>query len=285
LIEINPSPLEKITFRGRDYFIKRDDLLHEHFSGNKARKFYHFLTNSFPKIDTIISHGSAQSNAMYSLSTLAKMRGWKFLYYVNHLPSYLVAHPIGNYKEALENGMEIIIGKPTKAHYHDNVLFIPEGGAMKEAKEGIKLLAHEINSAFKERKIDIFLPSGTGTTALFLNRYTDFEVYTTPCVGDEAYLRAQFLELEPDREKHPHILNSEKKYHFGKLYREFVEIWVELKECSKIEFDLLYDPKGWLTLLANASHFDNEILYIHQGGLLGNESMLQRYGRKFHENY
>jgi 1-aminocyclopropane-1-carboxylate deaminase/D-cysteine desulfhydrase-like pyridoxal-dependent ACC family enzyme len=285
LIETNPSPIEKITFRDRDYFVKRDDLLHKHFSGNKARKFHYFLTNDFPKIETLISHGSAQSNAMYSLSVLAKMRGWKFLYYVDHLPSYLVKNPIGNYKEALANGMQIILGKPDRVYYHDSVLFIPEGGAMDEAKAGIRLLADEINSAFCGKKIDIFLPSGTGTTALFLQKYTDFKVYTTPCVGDEKYLEKQFLALESVRAYHPTILNSEKKYHFGKLYREFFEIWVELKECTKIEFDLLYDPKGWLALLANASLFDNELLYIHQGGLLGNESMLQRYGRKFHEDY
>jgi 1-aminocyclopropane-1-carboxylate deaminase len=51
-----------------------------------------------------------------------------------------------------------------------------------------------------------------------------------------------------------------------------------------VEFDLLYDPHGWLTLLENPELFDNPLLYIHQGGLLGNESMLKRYERKYNEN-
>jgi 1-aminocyclopropane-1-carboxylate deaminase len=51
-----------------------------------------------------------------------------------------------------------------------------------------------------------------------------------------------------------------------------------------VEFDLLYDPHGWLTLLENPEIFKMPILYIHQGGLIGNESMLARYIRKYGEN-
>jgi 1-aminocyclopropane-1-carboxylate deaminase/D-cysteine desulfhydrase-like pyridoxal-dependent ACC family enzyme len=48
-----------------------------------------------------------------------------------------------------------------------------------------------------------------------------------------------------------------------------------------IEFDLLYDPVGWLILLENPEIFQKPTLYIHQGGLIGNESMLARYQRKY----
>ena len=41
------SPLELHTLRNRKIYIKRDDLLDEDFSGNKARKFYYFLVNDF----------------------------------------------------------------------------------------------------------------------------------------------------------------------------------------------------------------------------------------------
>lgn len=82
------SPIEEISFNNQKYFIKRDDLLHPDFSGNKARKFYYFLKNDFPSIKKIISHGSAQSNAMYSLSVLAKLKGLKFDYYVDHIASF-----------------------------------------------------------------------------------------------------------------------------------------------------------------------------------------------------
>jgi 1-aminocyclopropane-1-carboxylate deaminase len=44
---------------------------------------------------------------------------------------------------------------------------------------------------------------------------------------------------------------------------------------------MLYDPTGWQVLLANVDKLDGEIMYIHQGGVLGNESMLPRYQRKY----
>jgi 1-aminocyclopropane-1-carboxylate deaminase/D-cysteine desulfhydrase-like pyridoxal-dependent ACC family enzyme len=280
LIEIKPSPIQKIEFLDRDIYIKRDDLTHKDFSGNKARKFYHFLKTNYPNIKKVISHGSAQSNAMYSLSVLAKLKGWKFDYYVDHIASYLKNNPHGNYQKALENGMKIYEGNYPDS-FDDCELFIKEGGAMDEAKEGIEILANEINSEFKDKKIDIFLPSGTGTTAFYLQRYTDFKVYTTNVVGSSQYLNKQFLDLNKDEKRYPTILESSKKYHFAKLYREFYDIWIDLKDKTDIEFDLLYDPKGWITLKENIDIFENEILYIHQGGLLGNKSMIKRYRNRF----
>jgi len=285
---ITNSPIEKITFQNRSFLIKRDDLLHQDFSGNKARKFYYYFINEFPMIDTIISHGSNQSNAMYSLSVLAKLKDWKFIYYVDHLPSFLKKSPQGNYKYAIENGMKIIEDndfKNLKLKIKNSQLFISEGGAIQEAQMGIKLLAKEIKEYQKENKIDnlkIFLPSGTGTTALFLQKFLDIEVLTSPCVGDSKYLKKQFLALEKDEKFHPTIIEPKKKYHFGKLYKENYLLWRELQQQTNIEFDLLYDPIGWDTLLQLQSKIENTtLLYIHQGGIKGNITMINRYLYKY----
>ena len=283
MIEINlPSPIEEFYFRNKKYFVKRDDLTHPFFSGNKARKLWFLLHDSLDSIKKIISHGSAQSNAMLSLSYLAKVKNLEFDYYTSHISNFLKQNPHGNYKYALENGMNLMIDNPPST-FSENELFIPEGGYIDKAEEGIKILADEIREWVKEqgKKVDIFLPSGTGTTALFLQKnLPDLKVYTTPCVGSTRYLKQEFLGLSQDESIHPIILDTDKKYHFAKLYKKFYEIWIELKEAG-IEFDLLYDPKGWLTLFYHEDIFKNPILYIHQGGLIGNESMLLRYKRKF----
>lgn len=284
---ITNSSTDKITLFNRNIYIKRDDLLHKDFSGNKARKFHYFLENSFPSIDTIVSFGSNQSNAMYSLSVLAKLKNWNFKYFINHLPSFLKEHPSGNYKYALLNGMELFVDenfKMTKYEQKSNELFIEEGGAIKEASFGIEKLANEIKG-WKEKNniqnLKIFLPSGTGTTALFLQAFLEDEVFTTPCVGDSEYLKYQFSLLEKDESLYPKILNPKKKYHFGKLYNEHFTLWNEIKNSTNIEFDLLYDPIGFDTLREHLERFDGcEILYIHQGGILGNETMKERYLRK-----
>jgi len=290
----NASPVEKHIFEDHSFYLKRDDLLHPDFSGNKARKLHYFLTHDFPDVKKIISYGSAQSNAMYSLSVLAKTRGWEFEYFVNHIADYLKENPHGNYAGALENGMSLHVGRGAPTPTMDKeILFIEEGGRQKEAEYGIKLLAKEIIQWQKEqgiKELNIFLPSGTGTTALFLQKSfmslaeqsrSQIQLFTTPCVGNEEYLKKQFLELETEVKYHPIILTLEKKHHFGKLYKENYKIWLKLQQQTGVEFDLLYDPLGWRVLLAHPEVFSKPILYIHQGGVLGNESMLPRYERKY----
>jgi 1-aminocyclopropane-1-carboxylate deaminase/D-cysteine desulfhydrase-like pyridoxal-dependent ACC family enzyme len=284
------SPIQSIIVNNKPFFLKRDDLLHSDFSGNKARKFYYFLQNNFPNITKVVSYGSAQSNAMYSLSVLAKMKGWEFEYTVDHVADYLKDNPHGNYKAAIDNGMQLTVGRDVPISTSD-VLLIEEGGRQKEAEYGIRILAKEIADWQKEQDIEalnIFLPSGTGTTALFLQKSFNIEyptfnirVYTTPCVGDKNYLKNQFSELEKDENHHPNILSLEKKHHFGKLYKENYKIWLKLHQETGVEFDLLYDPLGWRVLLAHPEIFSKPTLYIHQGGVLGNESMLPRYKRKY----
>ena len=280
------SPIEKINFNNQEYFIKRDDLLNSDFSGNKARKFYYYLVNDFPNIKKIVSFGSAQSNAMYSLSVLSKLRNWQFDYYVDHIATFLKDNPLGNYKFALENGMNIIEERIPDI-FDENTLFISEGGAEKEASFGIEVLANEINSWAKDNHIEnlkVFLPSGTGTTALYLQKYLSFEVLTSPCVGNDEYLKKQFEKLE--QTNYPTIIKTDKKYHFGKLYKEFYEIHNELLKQTNIEFDLLYDSLGWICFekyINSLNNKDYSFLYIHQGGLLGNISMLERYKYKLKE--
>ena len=122
------------------------------------------------------------------------MKNWHFVYYVEHTASFLKENPIGNYRYALENGMNIFEEK-LPDFFDEETLFISEGGAVKEASFGIEVLANEIKLWAEENSIKnlkIFLPIGTGTTALYLQKYLSFEVLTNPCVGDEVYLKKQF---------------------------------------------------------------------------------------------
>lgn len=278
------SPIHEVVFNKQKYFIKRDDLLNSDFSGNKARKFYYYLINDFPDIKKVVSHGSSQSNAMYSLSVLCKLKNWQFDYYVDHTASFLKENPIGNYKYAIKNGMNIIEGN-LPDFFDKEILFINEGGALVQASHGIEVLANEIKLWVNQnniKDIKVFLPSGTGTTALFLQKYLPFEVLTCPCVGNEEYLKKQFEVLE--KKNHPLILKTNKKYHFGKLYKEFYEIHNNLLTQTNIEFDLLYDSLGWICFenyVKQLKEANTTFLYIHQGGIIGNESMYDRYKHKY----
>lgn len=290
------SPVEKINFNGFELYVKRDDLLSHDFSGNKARKFLYFLEHDFPKVKKLVSYGSAQANSLYSLAVLAQQKRWQLDFYVNHIASYLKNNPVGNYKAALDLGANIIEKKDAKGSIHEYVLqhidskdetllFLEEGGRVKEAQYGIEKLALEIIQWAKDKEIEnleVMLPSGTGTTALFLQKYLPFKVLTCPCVGDKEYLMSQFRHLEPNLQNYPTVLIPKKKYHFGKLYTEFYELYKMLKKETHIEFELLYDPLGFLTLQEYLKDKKEQsvTLYIHQGGVLGNPSMCERYERK-----
>ena len=368
------------------------------FNGNKARKLEYFLHAGLGSIKRVVSYGSSQSNAMYSLSVFAKMRGLEFHYVVSNLNSNLAENPIGNFKFALGNGMKIYINKDRRARAkalayelaslkegeiygdeavnltcgsgrngsnlskfnerlgfagmnlsaknmpnsqaeiapnlqnlgrenlnkfdgsaklasanfgefisHKNLnltksadqtssnlsaaqdcfigdsLFINEGVWQPQAEAGFISQARQIEcwADAEGKTVDIFLPSGTGTSAAFLAKHVKFDVYTCSCVGDADYLKSEIEALTPNSKAH--ILQPPKKYHFGDLKPELYQIWREVCEQTGIEFELIYDPVGFLTMMANLGAFKNEILYIHQGGALGNISQKLRYERKFKE--
>ena len=283
------SPFEKHKFRNKGIYVKRDDLLHVDFSGNKARKFHWFLNQDFLHVDKVVSYGSNQSNAMYSLSILAKMRDWKFVYFSDHISDFLKENPVGNYKYALENGMQIFESDERKKdaykHKNETTVLVEEGGRQKEAEYGVKILAEEILDDIKKHNIInpyIFLPSGTGTTALYLQKHLPFKVFTCSCVGSDEYLEEQWRMVEEEDDTiFPTILSSKKKYHYGKLYRELYELWHELRCDMGITFDLIYDPVGWKKFLLHVDDLEGTPIFIHQGGIKGNESMLKRYERKY----
>ena len=168
----------------------------------------------------------------------------------------------------------------------DTTLVVPEGGKAKIAEAGVKQLARELLDWTRlegKKQFVVALPSGTGTTALYLSKHLKphgIEVITCACVGNAEYLTEQFNTLET--ENHPTILSVRDKHHFGRLYQSDYETWNALYDQTNLEFDLLYDPYMWQCLQPwLAENKDKTLIYIHQGGLLGNESMLPRYQREF----
>ena len=113
-----------------------------------------------------------------------------------------------------------------------------------------------------------------------MQKHLSFPVYTCPTVGDSAYLQKQWTMVEPETIHLPIILTAAKKFHYGKLYPELFELWQRLKHEMDVVFDLVYDPVGWSVLLEHLPHLHGTPIYVHQGGILGNSSMEERYKRK-----
>jgi len=275
------TPISKITLDDRIFYVKRDDLYDKYLAGNKYRKLYTLLQTPKQNLKKIISYGGTQSNAMLAIGAMCKQKEWEFIYYSKPISSRQKEQKLGNYFYALELGMKHI--ELENEIYKDyiaslslevdaNTFIVDQGGAVKEAREGVKVLADEIREAKLALRC-VATPSGTGTTALFLAvELPEYKVYTTPCVGDVEYLKEQMSALH-EIPNNLIILEPSKKYHFAKPYPEFLEIHKKLLNAG-IEFDLLYSPAMWKTLVEQ-THED--ILYIHSGGVTGNDSMLSRY--------
>ena len=279
-----PSKITKIVLEGREFFIKRDDLIDPFLAGNKYRKLYTLLQTPSDKFNKIISYGGTQSNAMLAIAAMCKNKGWEFFYYTKPLSQAIKNENFGNFYHAKNLGMQHFEIEHTfyrdfiaslRFNQDEKTFIIDQGGAVSEAKEGLEVLAKEIREQSPHVK-SLATPSGTGTTALFLAlMLPEYKVYTTPCVGDSAYLREQMSALHP-LPSNLIILEPKKKYHFAKPYREFFEIQQKLLRAG-VEFDLIYAPSMWIALLQQTQE---EILYIHSGGVSGNESMLARYRQK-----
>ena len=294
-----PTPFQNISFDDKQFVVMRDDLSHPIFSGNKARKLAYILNSpkKYSHIEKIVSFGGNQSNFMLALSQLAKMMNWKFEYWVKPLPKFLKQNPSGNFQLAIENGMQLfetsqslnlenikkeyspLIDSRSKSRM--TVYFFDQGGRNQGAEIGIKKCAFEIEKYCKTRTIDnysVVIASGTGTTALYLEKYLPNKVYTIACVGDDGYLLKQMNSVDANSNK-PKTLAKDFESNFGQLDIANYGIYKRLLTETNIEFDLLYDPIAWRVLLKNYADLPKPIIYIHCGGASGNISMLNRYKR------
>ena len=283
MLHLSKTPITPFQFRGNLYFIKRDDLLHPHLDGNKGRKFLTLLKTPSGRVEEIISFGSPLANSLGALAFLAHLKGWKLKFYVTYIPPAIKAYPAGNYQKAVELGAEIVETGLRGEKLREYVLnlkgegriVVEEGGRGRVAEEGLFQLAEEIAPFCLQNRLPLFLPSGTGTTAYFLGKRLiplGVEVWTTPVVGGEEYLRKQW-EWLGGGDPLPTIIPPLQKYRFGALYPHLYRLWEELKKGG-VEFDLLYDPIGWDTILA---YNFTSLLYLHQGGKIGNATMMRRY--------
>jgi len=282
------SRTDCIQVREREFFVKRDDLIDPLLSGNKCRKLYRLIQAECKQYKAVVSYGGTQSNAMLSIAALCHQKGWQFHYTSKPAPDHLKRNPIGNLKMALELGMQLhevahdayeSAVLALRLQSDESTLFVPQGGADPMAQQGINILAQEISQWKQQNGIEslcVATPSGTGTTAFYLaTALPDMTVLTTPAVGDKNYLLEQMRCLGAIP-ANLNILEARKKHHFAKPYPELFATYQELISAG-IEFDLIYGALMWHTLLEQMDRFEGTILYVHSGGLIGNETMLARY--------
>lgn len=318
-----PSPVTTCEVRGRRFLVKRDDEwrlggdLGAGISGNKARKLLRFALEG-PRCGVVASMGGHQSNAMVAMAALCRARGVRFVYLAKPVPRWLRKTPSGNFARGLALGLELVpLNAETyrrcanDAAFRDdllrdvvdglddvvqrNVTWLPQGGAAAGAEYGLRGLADEILEI--GRPVNVVLPAGTGTTALFLARHLDkspCRVFAVPCATDARVLKRDMRLLDAETGSlgvFPHILDrplppTEPKFRFGTPSLREWNLWSELRRAG-LFLDLIYAPHTWDVLLRSLEaeeesllDDDSDILYLHCGGVEGVATQLTRYRRE-----
>lgn len=284
--------VDKFCLFDKNFYVLRDDLGEFLLNGNKGRKMHYLLdddnlkkmlTSLSKDNKTIISFGSNQSNAMASLSKFCNIKNLDFIYVTNH--SVKNIYPNSNLDLAIKYGAKIIYSSPEKSvdvakrlAKENGYFLINEGICEDFARYGFLDLANIIKDRF-DSSYDVFLPSGTGTSAVFLQYYLkDFQVFTTPCYSDSEFLEKNIKTL--DENSRLKILNPTQKFVFGGLYDELYDMIMLVNKVSNIEFELIYDSVGFVSIKNNLDKLKQNIIYIHQGGEVGHKSQLLRYQQR-----
>jgi len=296
-----PSPIQRFNFPDGvgaevNFFLKRDDLIHKHISGNKWRKLkYNLLNAEAKKFNTVLTFGGAFSNHLAATVYACKQVGLKSIGVVRGEEVDLENPTM---KFVRKNGMEIFpisreeYNLKTDEGYiqglHEKFgafYLIPEGGANFYGINGAQEIVTEKPEDFKN--IDIVCCSaGTATTisGILASDLFDFKTLCfSPFKGggflkDE--IKKQLLFGFWDEDWVTEKLNSVEvilDYHFGgfgKTKPELIEFVNWIKEETQIQFDLLYNGKMLFAIhdLCKQGYFskNQNVMIIHTGGIQGN---------------
>ena len=276
-IPIIEIPLEK-NIR---LFLKREDLIHPHISGNKYWKLFYNI-NSYlepkPENPFIITFGGAFSNHIaataalgkeFQLKTLGIIRGEELQNKFQENPTLKLAH---------ENGMEFRF--VTREAYRNKesltqilqkefpeALIIPEGGTNDRAVEGIQYMLNSETKSFDYLCTTV----GTGGTVAGISKFAEEnqQVLGFKVVDDDS-LYNRVVELS---KRNNCKLIEAHDGGYGKISDENIRFINVFKEKYGIQLDPIYTGKMMKKIfeLIDDNYFPDgsKILAFHTGGLQG----------------
>jgi 1-aminocyclopropane-1-carboxylate deaminase len=277
--------------------VKREDLLHEHISGNKFRKLYYNLIEAKTKgYDTLLTFGGAFSNHIAATAAAGNEYGFKTIGVIrgdelgNNLNFTIANNPTLRF--AASQGMKFhfvtrsAYREKTSPEFINNLhqLFgdfylIPEGGTNELAVKGTEEILTEVDNEFDY----ICSAIGTGgTIAGIINRSKPHQ----QILGFPA-LKENFLQENIKKYVNKDNWLLIRDYNFGgfaKINQKLVEFINMIYRLHNLPLDPIYTGKMMYGIidLIKKDYFPNKskILAIHSGGLQGKEGMNIRLKQK-----
>jgi len=301
---IAASPLQQLTNPLLDnakvrLFVKRDDLIHPQFGGNKWRKLkYNLIQAKNNNVDTLLTFGGAWSNHIYATAAAGKHFGFKTIGLIRgekHQP----LNPTLSF--AKECGMQLhyldrkqyrqkndTSFKNELLDQYGEVYLLPEGGSNRLALKGCEEIVHETMTQLQQPFDVICCASGTGATlaGLVSAMTTDKNAHKKMAIGFSALKGGEFLSSEVSNllgynaEDNLPSTNwrIESNYHFGgyaKINDDLIHFMKDFQAQYNITLDAVYTAKMFYGLFelikANTFKPDSIIVAVHSGGLQGNK--------------
>ena len=280
---------------GITLWIKREDLLHPHISGNKWRKLkYNLQAAQAQHKSSLLTFGGAYSNHIAATAAAGKEYGFKTIGIIRgeeHLPlnptlSFATAcgmelHYISREKYKLKHeaaylhGLALQFGDPC---------IIPEGGTNNLAVKGCTEIVQDISIDYDY----ICCASGTGGTiaGIIAGLAGDKQVLGFPALKGGDFLQQEIEGLVHNYSGQMYgnwqLITD---YHFGgyaKVKLELVDFIKAFQEQHQIPLEPIYTGKMMYGLydLIKKGFFekDTTIIAVHTGGLQGNAGFRERLG-------
>lgn len=290
-----PSPMQPFKTEATEaaelqVWVKRDDLIHHHLSGNKYRKLkQHFIAFQEGDFSEIVAFGGAFSNLLYSLSFIARESGIPTTYYIRgdgfdrQNPSLATMHRNGvklrflDRRTYREKNKKYILDQILRDHQDAYVL--PEGGSDPLAIPGSREIVTEIENFLTAAPDYIVMDLGTGGT--FAGAMKAIDQKTTligiPVLKGVDWPKTLSPILQEDLSnglgENIELLED---YHFGgfaKYNDKLIHFINDFTQKYGIPLDPIYTGKltyGVLDLI-DKKYFEkgSSVVWVHSGGLQG----------------
>ena len=295
---LHPSPLRRLQSpfleqANIQLYVKRDDLIHPQFGGNKWRKLKYNLEYAREKqFDTLLTFGGAWSNHIYATAAAGKYFGFSTVGLIRgeeHKPlntTLSFAKDCGmqlHYINRTEyrHKAEAAYQNKIKQQFGD-VYILPEGGSNSLALRGCAETVKEISNEIEKPFDIICCASGTGATlAGLISAINPGQT----AIGFSALKGGEFLNHEVETFLQREKTNSSTKnwrietgFHFGgyaKINDALIQFMSDFQLQYGFALDAVYTGKMFYGLfeLIKAKRFKpgTSIIAIHSGGLQGNK--------------
>lgn len=157
-------PVQSFSFRGRQFEVLRDDLIHPVISGNKLRKLWRFLCTCQERKKRLQTFGGPYSNHLVATAYAAKLLGIPCRAFVRgayHMTSSLnICKSLG--MNLISLNKEEFARRKNDFAEDENWITVPEGG---KGPAGVASVKSSYGSQLSSYQV-IWLAAGTLTTAI-----------------------------------------------------------------------------------------------------------------------